>query len=145
MSALALMFGIMFERAGTDETMKKRSLSKSEKRSQRKMKSKRSLSKRRKDFDGGTLEDSFQGNEHYVGGMEGYDDGRDMGQNGYDENEEYQIDSRPVYYSGGERDQYDYEEMGDYPAQNNYREDYRNNIRRDSNRTNGRSGNVYQV
>jgi predicted transglutaminase-like protease len=147
MSTLALVFGIMFERAGTDENkQKRRSLSKSEKkRSQRRKKSKRSLSKRRKDIDDGTLEDSFRGNEYYVGGREGYEDGGEREYNGYNENEEYPMDARQVYYSEGEREEYDYEEMREYPVDNNYREDYRQSSGRDSQRFSGRSGNVYQV
>lgn len=109
MSTMALVLGILFDRTGADnENKKRRSLSKSEKRrSNRRKKSKRSSSKRRKNLDDDTLEDSFQANEHYVGGMEGYENGIQMNENVYNENDEYHMDVAQVYYPGAAGEEYD--------------------------------------
>lgn len=128
MSALALVFGIMFERAGSDaDRQRRRELSKSErKRSDRKKKgSKRSVSKKRTKNADNTLNDSFRKNEHYVGGRDEYEDEREN--KNYDQGE-YYGDARQVYYAGADREGYDYEEMRDYPMDST--DDY-HNYRRD--------------
>jgi len=118
-SALALVFGLIFDCAGTTERKQTRkSSSKSEKKrsSQKKKSNRSSSSKRRKEnhHDDTSLEDSFQSDEHYIGQNEKHYCGTREAEerNDYDKNIEYPVDSSRIHLSGTDTiDEYDYEAM----------------------------------